>query len=64
MRELSLNILDIAENSLKAKATLVEIDVSMENNTLTIAIKDNGCGMTEEFLAKVTDPYTDRKSVV
>ena len=62
MRELSLNILDIAENSLKAKATLVEIDVSVENNTLTIAIKDNGCGMTEEFLAKVTDPYTTTRT--
>lgn len=62
MRELSLNILDIAENSLKAKATLVEIDIIVENNTLTIVIKDNGCGMTEEFLAKVTDPYTTTRT--
>lgn len=62
MRELSLNILDITENSLKANADLVEIDVSVANNTITIAIKDNGCGMSPEFLAKVTDPYTTTRT--
>lgn len=62
MRELSLNILDITENSLKANATLVNIDVVVLKNTLTISIKDNGCGMTEEFLAKVTDPYTTTRT--
>jgi anti-sigma regulatory factor (Ser/Thr protein kinase) len=62
VRELSLNILDIAENSLKAKATLVEIDVTVAGNLLTIVIKDNGCGMSKEFLAKVTDPYTTTRT--
>lgn len=62
MRELSLNILDIAENSLKAQATLVEIDLCVVENTLTIQIKDNGCGMSPEFLAKVTDPYTTTRT--
>lgn len=62
MRELSLNILDITENSLKAKATLVEIDVTVVDNLLTIVIKDNGCGMSKEFLAKVTDPYTTTRT--
>lgn len=62
MRELSLNILDITENSLKANATLVNIDVIVFENTLTIAIKDNGCGMTPEFLAKVADPYTTTRT--
>ena len=62
MRELSLNILDITENSLKAKATVVKIDVSVKDNLLTIAIVDNGCGMTPEFLSKVTDPYTTTRT--
>lgn len=62
MRELSLNILDITENSLKAKATVVKIDVTVQKNLLTIAIADNGCGMTAEFLAKVTDPYTTTRT--
>ncbi len=62
MRELSLNILDIAENSLTAKATLVKIDVTAMENTLTIEIADNGCGMSAEFLQKVTDPYTTTRT--
>ena len=62
MRELSLNILDIAENSLKANATFVQIDVCAEGNLLTIEIADNGCGMTKDFLAKVADPYTTTRT--
>lgn len=63
MQELSLNILDITDNSIKAKAELINIDVMVEDNVLTIRIKDNGCGMSEEFLQKATDPYsTTRKT--
>lgn len=61
MKELSLNILDIAENSLKAGASLVKILLTEENNTLVTEITDNGCGMSEETLKSVTDPfYTTR----
>lgn len=62
MRELALNILDITENSVKAGATLVEIDIIALGNVLTIRIKDDGCGMDEEFLAKVTDPFTTTRT--
>lgn len=61
MKELSLNILDITENSVKAGATLTEITIDEVDNTLTISIKDDGCGMTEEVVRSVTDPfYTTR----
>ena len=61
MKELSLNILDIAENSVKAKATLTEISITEEGDLLTLKITDDGCGMTEEILKTVTDPfYTTR----
>ncbi len=61
MKELSLNILDIAENSVKAGAQLTEITLSEKDNLLTVSIKDNGCGMTPEILKTVTDPfYTTR----
>ena len=53
MKELSLNILDIAENSLKAGATQVEILLTEKGNTLTIEINDNGCGMSEKTLAHI-----------
>lgn len=57
MKELSLNILDIAQNSIKANASLLEILLEETNETLRITITDNGCGMTPEILARVTDPF-------
>ncbi len=61
MKEISLNILDIAENSVKAGATLTEITVNETDDTLTLKISDNGCGMTAQTLKAVTDPfYTTR----
>ena len=61
MKELSLNILDVAENSVKAGASLTEILITEEGNKLTLQIKDNGCGMSEEVVKSVVDPfYTTR----
>ncbi len=61
MKELSLNILDIAENSVKAKATLTEITIDETDTALTVTIKDDGCGMSEQTLRAVTNPfYTTR----
>ncbi len=59
MVELSLHILDIAQNSIKAKANLIEIEVAEDiaSNLLTIMIKDNGCGMDKDFLSDVTNPF-------
>lgn len=57
MKELSLNILDIAENSLKASATFVEIFISETPETLKIKISDNGYGMKKEMCKNVTDPF-------
>jgi anti-sigma regulatory factor (Ser/Thr protein kinase) len=59
MLELSLNVLDIAQNSVVAGATVVELTVTEETarNRLTLTIRDNGCGMTPEQLARVRDPF-------
>ncbi len=57
MKELSLNILDIAENSTKAKATLVEISLTENEEILKITISDNGTGMTPDILESVTNPF-------
>ena len=59
MTELSLHVLDVAENSTKAKASLVTISVSVESaaDKITISIIDDGCGMTKEQVARVTDPF-------
>lgn len=59
MVEISLHILDIAQNSIKAKANLIEIEVveDIAANLLTVIIKDNGCGMDKEILKDVTNPF-------
>lgn len=61
MKELSLNILDITENSVKAGATLTEISLCENDDRMVLTITDNGCGMTEEILKGVLNPfYTTR----
>lgn len=61
MKEISLNILDIAENSAKAEAKLIEINITETEKTLTLTIKDDGCGMDEDTVKSVINPfYTTR----
>ena len=62
MRELSLHILDIVENSVKAGASLIKVDVVAENGMITVTIDDDGRGMSEEFLRTVTDPFTTTRT--
>ncbi len=62
MKELSLNVLDITQNSITAGATLIEISlIEDEQGILTLRIADDGCGMSEETVRRVIDPfYTTR----
>ncbi len=59
MRELSLHILDIVQNSISAEATIVEIEIdeNLRDDSLTIDICDNGRGMSETMAAQVIDPF-------
>ncbi|MBE6775563.1 MAG: sensor histidine kinase [Ruminococcaceae bacterium] len=59
MRELSLNVLDIAQNSVRAEASLIKIELieDTRTNTLEISVSDDGKGMTPEQLASVRDPF-------
>lgn len=60
MFELSLHILDLVQNSVSAGATLVRIVVAIDaaRNLLSIEIEDDGRGMDEDMLARVTSPFT------
>lgn len=63
MRDLSMHVLDIAQNSIKAGATLVQILFSIdEKGMLTFTVKDDGCGMSSDFLVRVTDPFTTSRT--
>lgn len=59
MRELSLHILDIIENSRRADADLIKIIIkeNIEKNILKIIIEDNGNGIEADQLEVITDPF-------
>lgn len=59
MTEISLNILDVAQNSISAGADRIQISVKADSkqDLLGIVISDNGCGMTKEQLDAVEDPF-------
>jgi len=64
MKDISLHILDIVQNSLSANATMIEISIeeSPAENTYWVRIKDNGKGMTPEMAKKVLDPYVTSRT--
>lgn len=59
MKELSLHILDIVNNSTRAGAKLVSISIheDEENDRLYINICDDGSGISDEDLTNICDPY-------
>ncbi len=59
MKELSLHILDIAQNSVNAKAKTISItiDEQPDKNLLTIGFEDDGCGMDASTLARLNNPF-------
>ena len=59
MKDLSLHILDIVQNSIRAKATLIGIEIAEQpdENQLIITITDDGTGMSPEQLQQAIDPF-------
>jgi hypothetical protein len=59
VKDLSYHILDIVQNSLNAGARRVEVELWEETKTggLTMKINDNGKGMNEDILNRITDPF-------
>lgn len=64
MKELSLHILDIAQNSIRAGASLIEIKIEEDTvkDKLVISVKDNGKGMDAQTVEKVKDPFFTTRS--
>lgn len=59
MTEISLNVLDVAQNSVGAHSNLIQIEVTVNNalDKLSVVITDDGCGMTAEQVSHVDDPF-------
>lgn len=64
MRDLSLHLLDLAENSIRAEATLVTVKVEElpSKNRMILTIEDNGKGMDEAFLQSVMSPFSTTRT--
>jgi len=64
MLELSMHILDIAQNSLAAGSTRVEIRIQedLPADVLVIEVRDNGRGISGAMLPKVTDPFVTSRT--
>lgn len=64
MRELSLHLLDIAENSIAAEAKTIEIAIREDNRNdrLHLSVRDDGKGMDKEMAAQVTDPFVTTRT--
>ena len=62
MKELSLHLLDIAQNSLAAGARHVALGVAEADGEITLTVADDGRGMSPELLARVTDPFTTTRT--
>lgn len=65
LQDLSLHILDIAENSTDARATRIEITIeeNIRKNRLLVRIRDNGRGMTKPAQLRALDPFYTTKKV-
>jgi signal transduction histidine kinase len=63
VKDISLHVLDVVENSIRAEAKLVEVRVTenRKENVLTVEIRDNGRGMASEETERCTDPFFTTK---
>ena len=65
MKEISLHILDIIQNSVRAEATEISIIIIEDTlrNFLTITIDDNGKGMSEELTQGIKNPFVTSRTL-
>lgn len=64
MKDLSLHILDIVQNSVVANAKVIQIilEINTANDYIELTVKDNGRGMEQDFLKRVIDPFTTTRT--
>jgi hypothetical protein len=64
MRDLSLHLMDIIQNSISARAQKVDVVINAykTNDELLVRVSDNGIGMDEEFLNQVINPFVTTRT--
>lgn len=65
MKELAYHILDIANNSVRGKASEITVEIieDHDNNWLSMSIIDNGIGIPDEILSTIKDPFTTSRTM-
>lgn len=65
MKELSMHVLDIANNSVRAKATEITITIieDLKNDRFELTISDNGAGIPDHILKTIRDPFTTSRTM-
>jgi hypothetical protein len=58
MKELSLHILDLIQNSIEANAKNIFLEIKENDNEIMIRIKDDGKGIPKEILEDIKSPFT------
>ena len=64
MRELSLHLLDIIENSISAQVRNITVEIAEDtiNDSLQMSVQDDGKGMDAEMVARVIDPFVTSRT--
>ncbi|MBQ9832564.1 MAG: sensor histidine kinase [Clostridia bacterium] len=66
MKEISLHILDLVQNSIRAEAKRIDLTIEeytdKTNDTLKVVLQDDGCGMSEEMVKSVTSPFVTTRT--
>ena len=63
MKEIALHLLDIVQNSVKAGAAHVDISFNLdEQGSLVMTVRDDGCGMSPEFVERVRSPFVTTRT--
>lgn len=64
MKDISLHLLDIVQNSIRAEATCIEVGLHIHtaDEMLTVVIRDNGKGMDDELLKRVESPFATTRT--
>ena len=62
MKEIALYALDIAQNSITAGASRLELTLEETGEWISLTIADNGSGMSPALLARVSDPFTTTRT--
>ena len=64
MKEISLHILDLAQNSIRAGAdnVLIRIEEDSAADTFSVSLTDDGCGMGAEMAKSVQNPFVTTRT--